>query len=64
MVFWAVIFTKCMMLCFTWLTCVFTGLNIFTALYGTAGSCHLWLISYSKGILIKKGLYCTFFKSC
>jgi hypothetical protein len=24
-----------------------------------AGSCHLWLVSYGKEILIKKGFYCT-----
>jgi hypothetical protein len=65
---WSVIFTKCMVLCFTWLTCV----NIFIALYGIAGSCHPWLVSYSKEILIRMGLYCTlscilfciFLKSC
>jgi hypothetical protein len=63
------IFAKCVtMLCFTWLTCVFGSLSIFIALYWIAGNFHPWLVSYSKGILIKKGLYCTlcciFFRSC
>jgi hypothetical protein len=30
---WTVIFTKRVMLCFTWLTYVFGGLNIFIVLY-------------------------------
>jgi hypothetical protein len=67
-----VIFTKCMMLCCTWLTCVFGGLSIFIALCGIAGSCHPWLVSYGRGISIKKGrivhslVYCFehFFRSC
>jgi hypothetical protein len=32
---WSVIFTKCVMLCFTWMTCIFSGLIIFIALYCT-----------------------------
>jgi hypothetical protein len=34
-------------------------LDLTKALYSIAGSCHPWLVSYGKGILIKKGLYCT-----
>jgi hypothetical protein len=30
---WSVIFTKRVMLCFTWLTCVFGCVSIFIALY-------------------------------
>jgi accessory gene regulator protein AgrB len=56
---WTVIFTKCVMLCFTWLTLCFWWFKcIFTAFYCISGS-YPWLVSYSKGILIKKGLYCT-----
>jgi hypothetical protein len=65
---WTIIFTKRVILCFPWLTCVFGGLSIIIVLYWIAWSCHSWLISYSKVILIKKGFYftlsCIFFKSC
>jgi hypothetical protein len=30
---WTVVFTKHVMLCFAWLTCVFSGLSVFIALY-------------------------------
>jgi hypothetical protein len=56
---WTVIFTKHVMLCFTWLNCVFGGLSIFIAFYWIAGSCHPWLVGYNNGILVKKGLYHT-----
>jgi hypothetical protein len=41
-----------------WLV-VFGDLSIFMALYWIAGCYHPWLVSYGKGILVKKGLYCT-----
>jgi hypothetical protein len=47
----------------------FGCLSIFIALYWIAGSCHPWLVNYSKGLLSKEGLYyllfcvfCTFLR--
>jgi hypothetical protein len=56
---WTVIFTKRVMFCFTWLTCVFV--YVFIALYSISWCCHPWLESYSKGLLIKKVLYYSLF---